>query len=64
MSNKIQRQDMEYWQSAEQRFSALYPDCLAQEEINQANEAIWRNAYPTLEMAQEDEQMQQDLLHP
>lgn len=61
---RIQRQDLGYWGNIEKRFRELYPNGMTQEEIDAANAEMWRNAYPTLEMSLEDEQEQQDYLHP
>lgn len=60
--SRIQRQDLDYWENVEQRFKELYPNGMTQEEIDQANEVIWRHAYPTKQMMEEDEQ--QNLLQP
>lgn len=63
----MKRQDLDYWQSVEQQFAKLYPNGMTQEQIDDANQEMWRNAYPTLEMAVEDEQepqTKQDHLYP
>jgi len=54
----MERQDLAYWENMEQRFRELFPNGLTQDEIDKANEVIWKHAYPTKQMADEQEEQE------
>ena len=43
--------EKDYWES---RYNQLFPNGLTFEQTEQANSEIWKNAYPTREMRDED----------
>ena len=49
----MEKQD--YWSH---RCDELFPNGLTQEQIDEANAQMWKGAYPTLEMAQEQEEQE------
>jgi len=49
----MQELELDYW---ERRYDELFPNGLTQQETDEANANMWRNAYPTEEMAQENEE--------